>query len=98
MRRGRFSVLVQGSLQLRRENTDKLLAKLDFLKSLSAGDRGRLADAIQCAAWDLCIYESYVDFDPNVMLNPGNRLDSQSISDEPIGLTWIRLVGRCHTP
>merc|ERR1719460_2571696 len=42
-----FGALVQGAMQKRRRETDKLLSDLDFLKPVDAGDRSKLADVIK---------------------------------------------------
>jgi cAMP-dependent protein kinase regulator len=42
-----FAALVQGAMQKRRRETDKLLAELDFLKPVNEGDRSKLADVIK---------------------------------------------------
>jgi len=47
LERTAFNVLVQGSLQARRAETDTLLQKVEFLKSVASEDRTRLADAVK---------------------------------------------------
>jgi len=47
LERTAFSVLVQGSLQARRAETDKLLQEVKFLASVDAGDRTRVADVVK---------------------------------------------------
>jgi cAMP-dependent protein kinase regulator len=46
-----FMALVQGAMQKRRRETDKLLSDMDFLKPVDSGDRSKLADVVK--------YESY---------------------------------------
>jgi cAMP-dependent protein kinase regulator len=47
LERQAFAVLVQGALQARRAETDALLQKVEFLKTVDNEDRTRLADAVK---------------------------------------------------
>ena len=47
LERTAFNVLVKGSMQARRAETDALLQKVAFLEQVSSEDRTRLADAVK---------------------------------------------------